>query len=157
METPHLGLSVPWSFAFRLMFGSGSLYLFLSAAVRTDPGVQQSVIRSYFIAALFFSEEWYCFYTTAFAWSLKQCQVWAPFHGVGLKSSQMCVGDSHKCCATTALAYLASRTPLESKGFGAGLVFPFLLWQHSEYLSEPKMLVCRALSSVCEEQTIQSW
>lgn len=37
---------------------------------------------------------------------------WVPSHGVGLQSSQMLAGYSHKLCATITLVYFARRTAL---------------------------------------------
>jgi hypothetical protein len=46
-------------------------------------------------------------------------------------------------CITTALAYHASRSPLQIKGFVACLMIAFLLWEHAEYVPVTKRLACR--------------
>ena len=42
------------------------------------------------------------------------------FHGVGLKSNHILVGQSHRLCATIALVYLVGRTHCRSKGLWLG-------------------------------------
>ena len=44
--------------------------------------------------------------------SPKQCWVWVTFHGVDLTSNQLLLDDTHKLCATIALAYVAGSTPM---------------------------------------------
>ena len=62
------------------------------------------------------------------SWSPRQCWVWVLSHGVGLDSNQIVLGYSQKHWATTAPAHVTGRSPLQTKGFVAGLVFTFLLW-----------------------------
>lgn len=59
-------------------------------------------------------------YPVSGTWLSKQCWVWVQPHGVGLKSG---IGWLFcKFCASTVLAYLVGRVPLENRMFGACLV-----------------------------------
>lgn len=49
-------------------------------------------------------------------------------HELGLKSNQVMVSYSHKCCGTSYLAYLAYEILLKIKEFASGFMFAALLW-----------------------------
>lgn len=62
------------------------------------------------------------------SWPFKHYLALVQFCGVDIKYSQIAVGYSHKFGATTLSIYHASRSPLKTEGFVAGLSFSFLLW-----------------------------
>lgn len=71
------------------------------------------------------------------------CSSWS---GPSIKSN--IAGYCHEVCITIALAYLADMTLLQNKGFAAGLVLIYFLWQCAEYHSITKMLACMCIGSM---------
>lgn len=59
--------------------------------------------------------------------SIRQGQVWVPFHDVCVKSHQPSFAYSHKVCDTISLAYFATSTNWRSKIFWYGEYFASLL------------------------------
>lgn len=105
METSHLGLSVPKFLTLHTVWLWVSIFVpicsmrkplwwWLSKALiheegRISLGVTLSL--NYFTSSVWFYPRTLC-YLVCNSWSLKQCQIWAPSHGVDFKYNQILVG-----------------------------------------------------------------